>query len=253
MQQQDDIRSQIRALIDDPDVKQLELHRTALAANARMSMFVQQRPPQCWICRELLHEEETKQPAVLRSPTQRTSSSSISILPPQLHDVWPRVVECLLHRTAQLRRLLERVQIMLTREDCATAVYRAVWTVLEPAPKWAAVVAAGLRDRHELQLLLEMLFSSFWGCRNVPTPTWHRIMADAAAIRGWRLPAIRVWGNFDGSDGEEEESEGSELVPRLETAGFRTKTLCEPWSNPEINSDTVMVVRPGDLVVEPYR
>lgn len=238
VEQQEEILLQIRTLINDPDLKQLESHKTAIAARIRMSLPGDRLETSCSIVGELL-QHGTKQPR---------RYSSISILPPEVVDVWPRVVKHLLQRTTHLRRKLEKVRRILTREACVEMVYEGVQKLPylpKPTSEWAPIVAAGIRDRQELQMLLEMMFSDFYGCHFRPDPLWCRILTDAAAIRGWQLPAIRTWGDFDLSDGEEDcgdDDSPLELEHRLEAAGFSTEIVRLPWQNPTINPNSVMVV-----------
>lgn len=241
VKEQDEIRSQINTLRNHPDVKELAMHKAAIAAQKRMSRFVEQTPSGCLICRELLLQD-TNQPTVHRLPTAVCRrDSTTSMLPPQLFDVWPRILQHLLQRTAHLRRLLERVERIFTREACVKTVWVAIWNPGGPSPRWAAMVAAGLRDREELQLLLEMMFSDVYGSRCCPDSGWYQAFADAAAIKGWQLPVIRTWGDFD-----------SEVVHDLQTAGFQSELLRQPRHNPTINLDNVWVPNP-DGHIEPRR
>lgn len=240
VKEQDEIRLQIRTLINDPDAKDLAQHRASLGAHKRMSRWVDQGEPLCRICRELLLQDTT--PTPLCTLPRVSPQNTTSILPPPLRDVWPRILEHLLQRTGQLRRLFERVDRILTPEVCAKTVFNVLWG-REEAPPWAAMIASGLRDSTDLQRLLEMMFSDIHGCIMEPTSAWHKVLTEAAAIRGWPLPAIRTWGDYDLSDGEvDEEDEVNELVERIEGAGFRAQLLRRPYHTPEINPDTVMVV-----------
>lgn len=241
---QDEIRSQINTLINDPNARESAQHEMALAARKRITRFL---PPGFMTSQQLLLMD-TPRHTVCRSPTTACRRNSIkSLLPPQLFDLWPRILGHLLQRTVKLRQLLERVNRIFTRDVCAGAVWRVMWTLPTPnmpSQQWAAMIAAGVRDEKELQLLLERLFSNIHGgnihglCRYYPTPGWYRTLADAAAIKGWQLPAIRILGDFDRGG-------MTQLAHGLEKAGFRSETLCRPWYNPQINPNAVIVTNPG--------
>lgn len=241
VKEQEDIRLRVRTLVNDPDAQDLAQHRASVEVLKRMSHWVEQPAPICCTCKEILLED-AKRLTLCRSP-RVCQQSSTSILPPQLFDVWPRILEYLLQRTARLRRLLGAVDRIYTRFPRAKTVWNAVWVGVA-TPQFPAMIASGLWERGELQLLMEMLFSDIYGCRYNPTTAWHEVLADAATIKGWQLPAIRTWGDYDLSDGEGDGDEMVELVDRMETAGFRAEVLRRPYHNPEIKPDTVMVVTP---------
>lgn len=228
VKEQEEIRLRIQTLINDPDAKDLAHHRASVEAYKRMSRHVEQQPPNCRICKQLLLED-TKV-TLYRSP-RVCQQTSTSILPPELFDLWPRILEHLLQRPAQLHRLLERVERILTRETRAKTAWNAIWGGTA-SPEWAAMIASGLCDRVELQLLMEMMFSNMYGTRQNPSAALHEVFNDGAAMKGWQMPAIRIW----------EGGEADELPHQLHAAGFRTEVLAEAHRNPDINPSTVMVV-----------
>lgn len=232
VKEQDDIRQQIDALINDFDTRVRARPATAAAAHRRMSCVSRSLPRSL---ASLWSDQRMSCPAELTTNIQPHTTTT-SILPSHLSDLWPEIFRHLLRQSIRLRLRLEKVTRIFTREACVREI---LWAVemggTGECETWCGMVAAGLRDKQELQLMMDMMFSNMHGSRCPPTKTWHDRFSAVAAMKGWQLPPVRMVVACDLSD-EEEEDDGEETLQqiRLKVAGFSVQLLCQsfhpPWS-----------------------
>lgn len=223
VEEQIGIRHQIHALINDFATRASAQPAAGSAALRRMSCV----PP-------------TSSRSHNRTDSRHRTTTT-SIIPSQLVDMWPEIFKHLLRRTKQLRCRLDKVFRILTREACTSVVVDALDRKRLTPNQWVALASAGLRDSVELQLMMEMMFSNIHGCREHPTRQWHTTFLELAAMKGWQLPPVRVFEFGDLSCEEEEDNwEWSKLRQRFKTAGFCVQVLRQPFYNHNIHPKDVV-------------
>lgn len=157
-------------------------------------------------------------------------TTTTSIIPSHLSDLWIEIFRHLLRKNIWLRRRLEKVTRILTRESCVSVMVKAAMHATGESATWCNLVAAGLRDTVELQLLMEAMISNIHGWWLFPTKQYHNSFSAVAAIKGWQLPRLRIWGDPNPS-----------LHRHLTTAGFDVLELCRPYYPPHISRSVIIL------------
>lgn len=233
VKEQIDIRQQIDALINDFETRVRARPAVGAAAHRRMSCVAVSLPRSLV---SLWSDQRRSYPPELTANIQPRATTTTSIIPSQLSDLCPENFRHLLRRSIWLRLRLEKVTRILTRESCVSeVVWAAEMCSTGRCGTWCEMVAAGLRDQLELQLMMDMMFSNIHGSKWSPTRKWRDRFFAVAAMKGWDLPPVRVFVASDLSD-EEDEDDGEEspLHCRLKRAGFCAQLLCQPFHPPGI-------------------
>lgn len=224
VEEQFKLRQQIRALINDVDARASARAVSQLAMLRRMSV-VAELPR---YLNALIESTEDIQTSTRARSQLRTTTTSI--LPPQLSDLWPEIFRHLLRKNIWLRQRLEKVTRIFTRPSCVSVMMAAAGMYASgESATWCDMVAAGLRDKVELQLLMEVMMSNIHGRWYFPTKQFHDSFSLVAAIRGWQLPRVRIWAHTNRS-----------LHHHFTTAGFCVLELSQPFYPPQIVASASM-------------
>lgn len=156
-------------------------------------------------------------------------TTTTSILPARLSDLWIEIFRHLLRKTIWLQCRLEKVTRIFTRQTCVSVLFAACGNyVTGESATWCQLVAAGVRDNLELQLLMEVMMSNIYGRWFFPTKEFHDSFSSVAANRGWQLPRMRIWTDPNRS-----------LHYHLTTAGFDVVEICRPFYPPHISRSVI--------------